>query len=58
MSKRQQWLKLHIAIDAEDLSLQCLVITDSSMGDSQAFPELLKQINPEQKIAAIYGDGA
>jgi len=22
VSKRQQWLKLHIAVDAEDLSLQ------------------------------------
>lgn len=38
VTKRQQWLKLHIAIDAEDLSLQSLVITDSSTGDSQAFP--------------------
>jgi len=58
VSKRQKWLKLHIAIDAEALSIQSLIVTDSSTGDSQVFPELLKQINPEQKIEAIYADGA
>lgn len=58
VSKRQQWLKLHIAIDAEDLTIQSLIVTDSSTGDPQVFPALLKKISPEQKIEVIYADGA
>jgi len=54
--KRRQWLKLHLAVNEAEHSIEASVLTGDNVHDSETLPELLDQIiNP---IEQVTGDGA
>lgn len=55
-SKRRTWRKLHLAVDVVSGELQAIVLSDASMDDAGAVPDLLEEItNPIEQADA---DGA
>ncbi len=52
-SRRRQWRKVHIAMDADTVDVRAVEFTSSRQGDSPLLPELLAQIPPEEKIGTI-----
>jgi hypothetical protein len=57
-SRRRQWRKVHIAMDAGTGDVRAVEFTSSRQGDSPLLPELLAQIPPEETIGAVTADGA
>lgn len=55
---RRQWRKVHLGADAQTLEIRAITVTDNSIGDAPALPELLSQIPLAEKIATVSGDGA
>jgi hypothetical protein len=55
-SKRRQWRKLHIAINAETQEIIASSLTENSISDDNAFVNLAEDF-PE-KIDSVYADGA
>ena len=55
---RRQWRKVHLAIDAGTLEIRAIEVTDNATGDAPMLPELLAQIDPEEKVASVSADGA
>ena len=55
---RRQWRKVHLGVDAQTLEIRAITVTDNSIGDAPALPELLSQIPHAEKIATVSGDGA
>jgi hypothetical protein len=55
---RRQWRKVHLGIDAKTLQIRAIAVTDSSIGDSSALPEIIGQIPEAEMIATVTGDGA
>ena len=58
ISKRRTWRKLHLAVDAETQDVIAVELTSNSVGDSEVFPDLLEQIDPETQIETVSADGA
>lgn len=56
--KRRVWRKIHLGIDEETLEIRAVEVTTSNVGDAPMLPELLGQIDPDQKIATVTADGA
>ena len=54
--KRRTWLKLHLAIDESEHNIEACILTAGNVHDSEAFPDLLNQIDNE--VNQITGDGA
>jgi hypothetical protein len=54
--KRRTWLKLHLAIDEKEHSIEACLITADNVHDCEALPELLNQIDTD--VDQITGDGA
>lgn len=54
--KRRTWLKLHLAVDEKEHSIEACLITADNVHDSEALPELLNQIDAD--IVQVTGDGA
>ncbi len=57
-SKRRQWRKVHLGVDAGSLEIRAIEVTGSRVGDAPMLPELLEQILPDQAIATVSADGA
>ena len=57
-SRRRQWRKVHIAMDAGTGDVRAVEFTSSRPGDSPLLPELLAQIPPEETIGTVTADGA
>jgi len=57
-SRRRQWRKVHIAMDAGTGDVRAVEFTASRQGDSPLLPELLAQIPPEETIGTVTADGA
>ncbi len=57
-TKRRVWRKIHIGIDEKTLEIRATEFTTSDVGDAPMLSELLGQIPPEQKTAAVTADGA
>ena len=57
-SRRRQWRKVHIALDAGTGDVRAIEFTSSRQGDSPLLPELLAQIPPEEAIGTVTADGA
>ena len=57
-SRRRQWRKLHIALDAGTGDVRAVEFTSSRQGDSPLLPELLSQIPPDEPINTVTADGA
>ena len=49
---------MHLGVDAQTLEIRAIAVTDNSVGDAPALPELLSQIPEEERIATVSGDGA
>jgi hypothetical protein len=56
--KKRRWRKLHLGMEEEPLEIRAVQVTTSIVGDAPVLPELLEQIPPDQKIAAVTADGA
>lgn len=54
--KRRTWLKLHLAIDQNNQSIEACVLTGDDVHDCETLPQLLSQI--EGAIDQVTGDGA
>jgi len=57
-TKRRTWRKLHLALDPKTHMIEASVLTTNACSDSQAFSDLLGQVNKNVKIASVSGDGA
>ncbi|WP_299823622.1 transposase, partial [uncultured Jannaschia sp.] len=57
-SRRRQWRKVHIAMDAGTGDVRAVEFTSSRQGDSPLLPDLLTQIPPEETIGTVTADGA
>ncbi len=55
-SKRRTWRKLHLSMDSATHEIQAMLLTEASMDDAEATPELLDQTSaPMEQLSA---DGA
>ena len=50
--------KLHIGIDAQTLEIRAIEVTPNSVGDAPVLPSLLGQIDPNEALLSVSGDGA
>ena len=57
-SRRRQWRKVHIGIDAGTLDIRAIEVTANAAGDAPTLPDLLAQIPDEERIVSVGGDGA
>ena len=57
-SKRRQWRKVHIGIDADTGQVRAVGVTTNDIGDPNMLPDLLKQIPDSQDIEQVIADGA
>ena len=57
-SRRWQWRKVHIAMDAGTGDVRAVEFTSSRQGDSPLLPELLAQVPPPEPIGTVTADGA
>jgi len=57
-SRRRQWRKVHLAMDAGTGDVRAVEFTSSRQGDSPLLPELLSQIPPDEPINTVAADGA
>ncbi len=57
-SRRRQWRKVHLAMDAATGDIRAVEFTPSREGDSPVLPGLLAQIPVDQPIGTVTGDGA
>ena len=57
-SRRRQWRKVHIAMDAGTGDVRAVEFTSSRQGDSPLLPELLAPILQEEMIGTVTADGA
>jgi hypothetical protein len=55
---RRQWRKVHLGIDADTLEIRAIEVTDNVTGDAPMLPCLLDQIDADEMIASVSGDGA
>lgn len=55
-SKRRRWIKVHLAVDANEKDVVGVEVTTEEWGDSEVFEGLIDQV--EGKIDQIDGDGA
>lgn len=54
--KRRRWMKLHLAVNADDQEIVAWALTDNDVGDSEVLGDLLGQIR--RQIDSVVGDGA
>lgn len=57
-SRRRQWRKVHLGIDAQTLDIRAIEVTTNAVGDAQTLPALLAQIPDDEAILTVSGDGA
>jgi hypothetical protein len=55
---RRQWRKVHLGIDATTLEIRAIEVTDNATGDVPMMAGLLEQIDLDESIASVSGDGA
>jgi IS5 family transposase len=55
-SKRRTWRKLHLAVDSKSHEIEAVVLSESSLDDAGAVPDLLEQIT--EHIEQLDADGA
>jgi hypothetical protein len=57
-SRRRQWRKVHLAMDAATGDIRAVEFTPSREGDSPVLPDLLDQIPRDEQIGTVTADGA
>ena len=55
-TKRRRWLKLHLAVNESEQSIEACVLTADNVLDAKALPHLLTQV--EHSVDQVTGDGA
>lgn len=55
-TKRRTWRKLHLSVDAASQEIQAVLLSDASLDDAGAVPELLEQTT--EPVAQLSADGA
>ena len=55
-TKRRTWRKLHLSVDGETQEIQAVVLSEASLDDAGAAPELLDQSTGS--VEQVGGDGA
>ncbi len=55
---RRQWRKVHLGIDVDTLEIRAIEVSDNGTGDAPMLPCLLDQIDTDEMIARVSGDGA
>ena len=55
-SKHRTWRKLHLAVDPQNGEIQSVVLSENSVDDASALPQLLDQV--ERPIEQVSGDGS
>ena len=55
-TKRRTWRKLHLSVDSETQEIQAVVLSEASLDDARAVPELLDQST--ESVEQVGGDGA
>ena len=55
-TKRRTWRKLHLSVDSETQEIQAVVLSEASLDDAGAVPELLDQST--EPVEQMSGDGA
>ena len=55
-TKRRTWRKLHLSVDSETQEIQAVVLSEASLDDAGAAPELLDQST--ESVEQVGGDGA
>ena len=55
-TKRRTWRKLHLSVDSETQEIQAVVLSEASLDDAGAVPDLLNQST--KSVEQIGGDGA
>ena len=55
-TKRRTWRKLHLSVDSKTHEIQAVVLSEASLDDAGAVPEMLEQIT--EPIEQLDGDGA
>ncbi len=55
-TKRRTWRKLHLSVDSETQEIQAVVLSEASLDDAGAVPELLDQST--ESVEQVGGDGA
>ncbi len=58
LSRRRQWRKVHLAMDAVTGDVRAVEFTSSHQGDSPVLSDLLAQIPADQAIGTVTADGA
>ena len=54
-TKRRTWRKLHLSVDSETQEIQAVVLSEASLDDAGAVPDLLDQST--ESVEQIGGDG-
>ncbi|MEI4489015.1 IS5 family transposase, partial [Frigidibacter sp. MR17.14] len=57
-SRRRQWRKVHIGMDAQTGDVRAVEFTSSRQGDSPLLPDLLAQLPEDEEIGSVTADGA
>lgn len=57
-SRRRQWRKVHLAMDATSSDIRAVEFTPSRDGDSPVLPDLLDQIPEDEEIDTVTSDSA
>lgn len=57
-SRRRQWRKVHIGMDAQTGDVRAVEFTSSRQGDSPMLPDLLAQLPEHEEIGSVTADGA
>ena len=55
-TKRRTWRKLHLSVDSETQEIQAVVLSEASLDDAGAVPDLLNQST--EPVEHVGGDGA
>lgn len=58
VGKRRTWRKLHVMVDAQTQEVVAAELTANFVGDPEVLPDLLGQVDDQDKITAVAGDGA
>lgn len=58
VSKRRTWRKLHVMVDAQTQEVVAVELTANCVGDSEVLPDLLDQLDEQDRVATVSADGA
>lgn len=58
VGKRRTWRKLHVMVDVQTQEVVAAELTANFVGDPEVLPDLLGQVDDQDNITTVAGDGA